>query len=60
MVVRIEMIGAGRMPNMHAGRLAELPEARIVATANTLSECAAQLDERTGATTDADYRELGV
>ncbi len=60
MVVCIEMLGAGRMPNMHAGHLAELLEARIVATADPLSERAAQLSERTGATADADYRELGI
>jgi hypothetical protein len=60
MVVCIEMLGAGRMPSMHAGRLAELPEARIVATANAFSERPAQPSERTGATADADYQELGI
>jgi predicted dehydrogenase len=60
MVVRIGMIGAGRMANMHAGRLAELREARIVVIAGPLSECAAQPGERTGATAHADHGGLGV
>jgi len=58
MTVRIGMIGAGRMSNVHAQRLAKIPEAKIVAVAEVLPDRAESLAERTGATAYADYRAM--
>ena len=58
MAVRIGMIGAGRMSNVHAQRLARIPEAKIVAVADVLPDRAQSLAGRTGATAYADYRAM--
>ena len=55
MTVRIGMIGAGRMSNTHANCLAKIPEAKIVAVADVLSERAQILAQCTGATAYTDY-----
>ena len=58
MTVRVGMIGAGRMANVHANCMADIPEARIVAVADILPERAQALSERTGATAYTDYRKM--
>ena len=55
MTVRIGMIGAGRMSHIHANCLAKIPEAKIVAVADVLSDRAQSLAERWGATAYGDY-----
>ncbi|MCI0477442.1 MAG: Gfo/Idh/MocA family oxidoreductase [Anaerolineales bacterium] len=55
MTVRIGMIGAGRMAHQHAECLAEIPEARIVAVADTAPGQARALAERWGAAVYSDY-----
>lgn len=58
MTVRIGMIGAGRMSNVHAQRLAKIPKAKIVAVADILPERAHSLAGGTGATVYTDYRAM--
>ena len=38
MTIRIGLIGAGRMGNVHAGCMADLPAAKIVAVCDTILE----------------------
>jgi predicted dehydrogenase len=58
MTVRIGMIGAGRMANVHAGCLKDIPETRITAIADLLPERARDLASHTGATVYSDYAEM--
>ena len=55
MTVRIGMIGAGRMSNVHAQRLARISEAKIVAVADVLPERAQSLAGSMGAAAYTDY-----
>ncbi len=55
MTLRIGFIGAGRMANVHAGCLKEIPEATIVAVADIAAERAQNLANQCGATTYTDY-----
>ena len=58
MTVRVGMIGAGRMANVHANCMADIPEAKIVAVADILPERAQALSGRTGAAAYTDYRKM--
>ncbi|MBM3130683.1 MAG: Gfo/Idh/MocA family oxidoreductase [Chloroflexi bacterium] len=58
MTVRIGLIGAGRMGNVHAGCLKEIPEAKIVAVADILPERAQTLSAQWNANAYTDYRTL--
>lgn len=58
MTIRIGLIGAGRMGNVHAGCLADIPEAKIVAVADMLPERAQNLVAQWGATAYTDYRAM--
>ncbi len=56
--VRVGLIGAGFMGSGHAGFLAALPEAQLVAVADMDGDRAARLAAPRGATAYADYREM--
>lgn len=55
MTIRIGMVGAGRMSNVHAQRLARIPEAKIVAVADVLPDRAQSLAGSMGAVAYTDY-----
>jgi predicted dehydrogenase len=54
-MIRIGMIGAGRMSNVHADCLAKTTKAKIVAVADVLPERAQGLARRAGAAAYTDY-----
>jgi predicted dehydrogenase len=58
MSVRIGIIGAGRMGNLHTGHLLKNPDAAIVAAADILPERAEALAARTGGKAYTDYRQM--
>jgi len=58
MRVRIGLIGAGRMGNVHANCLKEIPQAHIVAVADVLPERAQALAALWHATAYTDYRAM--
>jgi predicted dehydrogenase len=58
MTIRIGMMGAGRMSNVHAHCLAKIPKAKIVAVADVLPERAQSLAERADAAVYTDYRAM--
>jgi predicted dehydrogenase len=58
MTLRIGLIGAGRMGNVHAGCLKDIPEARIVAVADLVPARAQTLAAQWNANAYTDYRAL--
>lgn len=58
MTVRIGLIGAGRMGNVHAGCLKDIPNAHIVAVADLVPERAQTLATPWNANAYTDYRAL--
>lgn len=58
MTTRIGMIGAGRMANVHAGCLADVPDVKIVAVADILPDRVHALAGKWQAREYADYRAM--
>lgn len=58
MTVRLGLIGAGRMGNVHANCLKTIPEARLVAVADLVPERAHALATQWDATAYTDYRAM--
>jgi len=58
MTVRVGLVGAGRMGNIHAGCMSAMPAAKTVAVCDIIPERAQTMAGRFGATVYTDYRAM--